>query len=175
MASTRTSTTSWGAEASEFVKALAANGRCPDAMDFLAHALSKRDAVWWACLAAKRALGAALSPVERAALIAAAAWVLDPDERKRRAAETAGDRADFGSLAGSVAFAVYGSGGSLAPADLPDVPPDHGMTARAVSASVMLASVRGQSQSIEARQRELVDLGVSIAEGRTSYERGHRG
>ena len=68
-------------------------------------------------------------------------------------------------MSGCVVLAVYGTGGSLAPPDLPDVPPERDMTARAVSASLALASVRGEPTSIFVRQRELVDLGLSIAEG----------
>jgi hypothetical protein len=151
----------------QFVDALVEAGQYSDAVDFLAHALPKREAVWWACLGVRHALGFGLRAEERAALSAAVAWVLEPDEPNRRTAEAAGELADFGSAAGCVALAVYASGGSLTASNLPEVPPDAFMTAKAVAASLALASVQGDPTAIPALQRELVDLGLSIAEGKT--------
>ena len=97
----------------QLVDVLVESGLYLDTIDFLAHALPKREAVWWACLGVRHTLGAALPPKEFAALKAAVEWVLEPDEPKRRAAQAAGEAADFGTPAGCAALAVYGSGGSL--------------------------------------------------------------
>jgi hypothetical protein len=151
----------------QLVEVLVESGLYLDAIDFLAHALPKREAVWWACLGVRHALGADLPPKEFAALKAAVEWVLEPDEPKRRAAQAAGEAADFGTAAGCAALAVYGSGGSLTPPDLPEVPPEPFMTAKAVSGSLAMASVQGDPSTIPALQRELIELGWAIAAGRT--------
>src|SRR5271168_1724420 len=74
----------------DLVEALVQAGEYVAAFSFLAHALPKREAIWWACLAVRHTQGAALPPKELAALGAAVAWVLEPDESRRRAAQAAG-------------------------------------------------------------------------------------
>jgi hypothetical protein len=156
----------------EFVELLARAGKYIDAFDFLAHALPKREAVWWACLSVRHAQGPELPPKQLAALQAAVAWVLEPDEPKRRAAQAAGEAADFATPAGGAALAAFGSGGSLGPPNLPAVPPGPFMTAQAVSGSVTLASVQGDPDAIPDVQRELVELGVAIADGKIPWPDG---
>ncbi len=153
----------------QFVQTLIQAGRFADAVDFLAHALPKRDAIWWACVSVRHALGPALPPPEFAALKAAVEWVLEPEEPKRRAAHAAGEAATFATPAGGVALAVFGSGGSLIPPNFPEVPPDPSMTAHAVAASINLASVQVASKTIPDVQRELVELGIAIAEGKNTW------
>src|SRR6266536_3929242 len=51
-----------------------------DAVRFLAHALPKREAVWWACLCARKAVGPNPPAPIQAALQAAEKWVVDPSE-----------------------------------------------------------------------------------------------
>jgi hypothetical protein len=109
-----------------------------------------------------------LPPKELAAIKASVEWVLEPDEPKRRAAQAAGETADFATPAGCAALAVYGSGGSLTPPNLPDVPPEPFMTAQAVSGALALASVQGDPPGVPDLQRRLVDLGLAIAEGKVS-------
>ncbi len=153
----------------QFIELLVQAGRFLDAVDFLAHALPRREAVWWACLGIRHAQGTELPPKELAALTAVVDWVLEPDEPKRRAAQAAGEAADYGTPAGSAAFAVYGSGGSLGPPNLPEVPPEPFMTAKAVAGSLALASVQGDPATMPAVQRELVELGIAIAEGKVVW------
>jgi len=149
-----------------FIETLVGDGKFLDAMTFLAYALPKREAIWWACLSVRHAQGPALPPSEFAALKAAVEWVLEPDEAKRRAAQAAGEAADFSTPAGCAALAVYGSGGSLGPPNLPEAPPEPNMTARAVSGSIVMVSVKGDPKSMLDVQRELVELGIAIAEGK---------
>jgi hypothetical protein len=150
----------------QFIELLLQARQYVDAFDFLAHALPKREAIWWACLGVRHAQGVELPPNEFAALKAAVEWVLEPDEPKRRAAQAAGEAADFGTPAGCAAFAVYGSGGSLTPPNLPEVPPPPYMTAQAVSGSLTMASSQSDSVDPPDIQHELVELGIAIAEGK---------
>ena len=105
-----------------------------------------------------------LPPRSSRRLKAAVEWVLEPDESKRRAAQAAGEAADFGTPAGCAALAVYGSGGSLGPDIFPDVPPGPYMTAQAVSGSITMASTAGEPGTMPDVCRELIMLGIAIAE-----------
>ena len=57
-----------------------------DAIKFLAHALPKREAIWWACLAVKRTLPQDATAADQAALSAAERWALQPSEETRQQA-----------------------------------------------------------------------------------------
>src|SRR5207253_4538771 len=46
----------------QFLDLLLEKQQFPDAARFLAHALPKREAVWWACLGARQAYGSAAPP-----------------------------------------------------------------------------------------------------------------
>src|ERR1035437_1844565 len=88
-----------------------------DAVRFLAHALPKREAVWWGWFCARRAAGQNPLPKIKAALDAAEKWIAQPNEEKRRDAMAAAQVAGFGTAAGCAALAAFLSGGSLAPPD----------------------------------------------------------
>ncbi len=95
----------------EFLDALIAQERFADAIHFLAHAIPKREAVWWGCLCIKLAGGENLSPKELAALTAAVRWALRPEEEYRAAAKEPAEAAGFEAPAGNLALAVQFSGG----------------------------------------------------------------
>jgi hypothetical protein len=156
----------------QFAESLVQAGLYLDAFAFLAHGLPKREAIWWACLSVRHILGPELPPKERVPLKAAVEWVLEPDEAKRRTAQAAGEVADSAALAGKAALAVYASGGSLIAANLPVVPPPATMTARYVLGCLTLASVRGNPGTFPVVQRELVDLGIAIAQGKVVWPSG---
>src|SRR6266481_361983 len=86
-----------------------------DAVSFLAHALPKREAVWWGCLCARDALAAQVSPAAMTALTAAEAWVYKPTEETRHAAGAAAGAADTGSPCTWPAFAAFWAGDDIAP------------------------------------------------------------
>src|SRR5260221_9912957 len=94
----------------QFLNTLMEKQQFPDAVRFLAHALPKREAVWWACLCARQAHGpnppAPLGP----ALQAAEKWTSDPSEDNRRAAHTAAEAGAMGSPAGFAPRAAFFSG-----------------------------------------------------------------
>ena len=105
--------------AARFLDALIAAGHLPDALRFLAAALPKREAVWWACVCARQGYGAVVPSPAGAALQAAERWVADPSDANRRAAHPAAEAAGVGTPAGAAAIGVFLSGGSLAPVNLP--------------------------------------------------------
>jgi hypothetical protein len=155
-----------GLSPQEFVAALLAQKQHAAAIDFLAHALPPREAVWWGCLCLKHAAGSALSAPEEAAYKAAARWVLEPSEDNRKAAQAPAEKAGLGKPAGGLAMAAAWTGGSLAPPNLPPVPPGAFLPARAVAGAIQLAAVKADPVRIADTQRLFAELGVGVAEGR---------
>jgi hypothetical protein len=136
-----------------------------DAVRFLAHALPRREAVWWACTCARLALPASAAPEVGAALQAAEAWVFQPTEENRRAAMEKAEAAGFDTPSAWSAVSVFWSGGSMAPEGMPDAPPDPSLYAIGVGASVLLAIAAGEPQSAERRFEEAIERGIDIANG----------
>jgi hypothetical protein len=135
-----------------------------DAIRFLAHALPRREAVWWAWVCARKASGADPAPPIKAALDAIEQWIVQPTEEHRRQALHFGEAADFGTPAGCAALAAFMSAGSLAPPDAPPVPPGEFMTAKAVSGSVTLAAVTTEPERAVEKFNEFVKVGLEVAD-----------
>jgi hypothetical protein len=106
----------------EFVEALLANKQYAAGIDFMAHALPSREAVWWGCLCLQHACGSSLSTKDKAAAKAALQWVLQPNEENRAAAKAPAEAAGPASPAGALARAAHWTGGSLGPPNGPPVP-----------------------------------------------------
>src|SRR5437588_11854593 len=124
-----------------YLSALIDASHFDDAVRFLAHALPKREAVWWAWFCARRTAGAEPAPKIKASLEATEKWIAQPTDENRRAAMKAGEAAEFKTAAGCAGMAAFFSGGSMAPPDAPRVPPGEGLTGKAVSGAVILAAV----------------------------------
>jgi hypothetical protein len=150
----------------EFVEVLLAEGHFAAAIDFLAHALPPREAIWWGCLCLRHAYGRELAPAEEAACKAAVTWVGDPTEDNRKAAQSPGEEAGLGTAAGTLAVAAAWTGGSLAPPSAPAVPPGPFLPAKAVAGAVLLASVKADPVKIADTQRRFAELAIGVAEGR---------
>ena len=129
--------------AAEAVARLERSGRLQEASRLVAHALPKREAVWWACMCARAVPFAEATPDDLAALEAAEAWVRRPEEAQRRAAMAAAEKSGFRSAEAWAAVGAFWSGGSMAPPEAPAVPPGDHLTGVAVAGSVTLAAVRG--------------------------------
>ena len=125
----------------EFLDQLAASPTPEEAITFAAQALQHRHAVWWAheCL---RHLAELLDETDRDMLANAAAWVSEPSEANRIAAQTAAMAAPAKTPGVWVALGAAWSGGSMGPPDLPPVPPAPHLTGRALNAAVLSALAR---------------------------------
>jgi len=148
-----------------FLDALIEKQQFPDAIRFLAHALPKREAVWWACLCTRAASGSNLPPKIAAALQSSEKWVSTPSEENRRAAMPAAEAAEFKTSAGCAAVAAFWSGGSLAPPNLPVVPPGEFLTAHGVAGAVMLAAVQSEPEKAPEKYRKFLAQGIEVAQG----------
>jgi hypothetical protein len=148
-----------------FVASLAATGQFQSAVAVLAHALPKREAVWWSCVAVRHATAPSPGSDADTALVAAETWVFHPDEAHRRPTRQAAARAGFQSAAGWAALAAFWSGGSMAPPDTPEVLPDDDLTARAVAGATALAALRPDPDQTAAAYSAFVDMALDIARG----------
>jgi hypothetical protein len=152
-----------------YVRRLVDAAMMPAALTVLAHALPRRQAVWWAGLAARHTR--ALFPAEDGgaamdgAIKAVERWVRQPAELNRRLAEDAAKAAGLDNPAGLAAQAAFWSGGSLAPDDVPMVPPDPTLTGNAVAGAVKLAVFRSGPVASEARGRAFMAMAFDIAAG----------
>ena len=148
----------------EYITRLMGRALHLDAVKFLAHALPRREAVWWAWACARKMAGDQPKPAIRAALEATERWIVQPTEEHRRQALQFGEAADFGTPAGCAALAAFMSGGSLAPPEAPPVPPSEFMTAKAVAGSVILSAVAIEPAKATERFEEFLKLGLEVAE-----------
>lgn len=150
----------------EFAEALARNKHNVAGIDFIAHALPAREAIWWGCLCLQHACGNALSDLERTACSAAVRWVLQPTDENRASARVPADAAGPGTPAGALAAAANQTGGNVAPAGAPPMAPAPFAPAKAVAIAVKLASTEGDPARMIETQRAFFELGVGVAEGR---------
>ena len=147
----------------EFVSLLMDNKLYPDAVRFLAHALPKREAVWWGWMSARRAAGDHPPPKIKAALEATEKWIAQPNEENRRAAHAAAQVAEFSTAAGCAGLGAFFSGGSMAPPEAPVVPPGDYLTAKAISGAVNFAAMGGPPKEAPEKFKSFVAQGVDVA------------
>lgn len=154
----------------EYLDLLIEKGYLLDAIHFLAHALPKREAVWWACLCCRQ--GCVDPPeLDLSALQAAEKWVIDPSEDHRRAAMRAAETAEFSTAAACAAVAAFWSEGSMAPPELPAVPPGEQLTGHGAAGAVLLAAVASEPEKAAEKHGAFLQLGLDIAMGINKLER----
>ncbi len=146
----------------DFVALLMEKKFYPDAVRFIAHALPKREAVWWAWVCARRSAGEQPPPKIKGALDATERWVAQPTDDNRRLAMAAAEKAELGTAAGCAGLAAFFSGGSLAPPEAPPVPPGEFLAAKAVSGAVIFAAVAKEPERAPEKFRSFVAQGVEV-------------
>lgn len=149
----------------EFLNELLERQLFPDAVRFLARALPKREATWWACICTRGMLTPETPPASVRALEAAEQWVYKPTEDNRRMAETAAHATSFDGPEPWAAMAAFWSEGSIAPANVPPVAPSDNLASKAVAGAVMLAAVSREPEKAPDKYRYFLAQGVDIANG----------
>jgi hypothetical protein len=147
----------------DFVALLMEKSLYPDAVRFIAHALPKREGVWWGWVCARRAAGENPPPKVKGALDATERWIAQPSEDNRRLAMAAAQKAELGTAAGCTGLAAFFSGGSLAPPEAPVVPPGEFLTAKAVSGAVIFAAVAQEPEKAPEKFKSFVAQGVDVS------------
>lgn len=146
--------------ANEFIEALVAKQLHPDAVQFIAHYLPKRQAVWWALGCVKQGMPD-LPPEQDAAVKSAERWIAEPTEENRQAAFKAAESADTSTPAGITALAAYYSDALPQTADPKMNAKSYFITAKLVTAAVMLAATSDPDQ-LKLRFSGFVTKGVEV-------------
>jgi hypothetical protein len=163
------------AQGPAFIERLAADGQYSDAIAFLAHALPRREAVWWAWLCARAAAGEKPPASVVASLEATKTWIAEPTDPHRRAALDAAEVAGIGTPAGCAGLAAFLCGDTLGPAEAPPAPPGEYAAAKAIGGSINLAAVIDVKRDIAGRYAEFVKQGLELAERTKLWESEQRG
>jgi len=143
-----------------FVKSLIGAELYSEAVKFLAHALPKRESVWWACQSAKTDHS---SKANTDALTAAETWVMTPNEEHRKSCMENAEKDKLTSPASWAALAAFWSSGSIADDSVAQIPPPPFQYAQAVSGAVNLAAAT--KESVDDAFKILIKLGIDIANG----------
>ncbi|MCW3473904.1 DUF6931 family protein [Limobrevibacterium gyesilva] len=145
--------------------ALEAKGLLADASKWAAHALPKREAVWWACMCTRHTAPADQPAAERGLVQAAEQWVRKPTDENRRAAFALAQEAGFTTPEAWAAVAAFWSGESMSPLGQPVVPPPPDAAGRAVAGAVALAAVRIHPERHADRLTKFLQSARDIAGG----------
>lgn len=148
-----------------FLTRLIEHERYMDAIRFLALALPKREAVWWACLCARSTCDPkSLNDIQ--ALNAAEEWVYKPTEQARQKCGPLAESTQFKTAAGWTAMAAFWSGGSMTPPNTPKVPPAEELCGKAVGGAVLLsAATEKEVKNIDEKYKRFIVQGIDIAKG----------
>jgi hypothetical protein len=147
------------------LRGLAAKGKLEDAVAFCAYVLPRREAVWWACRTVRAFLNETANkhfdvrPVE-----VAEAWVGQPEEQRRLAAEAARARGDPDSPTTWVAAAAAWAGGAYAAGNSTPVAMPQQLTAHAAIVAIQLCSRRVGMPRSGTRLRTCIEEGIKLAE-----------
>jgi len=155
----------------KFVQRLMEHELLLDAIRVVARALSKPVAVRWACSCVVQAFGEGAKVPDASCVAAAERWAAEPSEENRRAAMAAAATTDYGTPGAWAAAAAGWAGGSLAPPEVPLVPPPDHLTAHAVAGAVALAAASDPEQ-LEARQIVFLQTALDLADGRGAIADG---
>jgi hypothetical protein len=143
----------------DFVKGLMSADKLTDAVTFCAYLLPRREAVWWACRCVRALAGDAA--VDRTpGLLAAEAWVYEPDDGHRQAALDVANKGNTRDPTTWLALAAGWSGGTLGYG----APVAPYMTARAARVAVLTGMPPARKEVRQTRLRECVLEAVKIAE-----------
>ncbi len=136
--------------------------RVEDATFFLGMALPRQETVAWAARSVRDLSEGIERPrADADALKAALLWVQDPSEPRRRAAFEAAQLANHTCAERLAAMAVFLSGGSLAPDNVPPVPAPNDAAGR-IGAGAILVAASKRVDRVAAINRAL-DEGDAIA------------
>lgn len=137
----------------------------PDAVRFLAHALPKREATWWACLCARNTLTDKTPANQIQAIELGEAWVYKPTEDNRKPTLAAAEATEYKTAASWAAIAAFWSGDDISPVPQAVIPPDEKLYAKAVIGAVMLAATQGEANKVNDKYLLFLQQGINIASG----------
>ena len=147
----------------EFLRTQVAAGKIEDAVTFCSFLLPRREAVWWACRSA-RAPSGHIAEDRATALLAAEAWVKQPDDKHRQAALEVGTKGHFDDPLTWVALAAGWTGGFLVSSPQRSIPMPQYMTARATRTAILISALSVKWDQRPAYLQACVADGTRLAE-----------
>lgn len=144
-----------------FLEDLRRSGTPEDAVSLLAYALGRREAVWWAARSVRLMMGIAAGR-EDAPLLAAEAWIRDPDDLRRREALRLGMSGNRRLATCWVALAAGWSGGNVGPSAQAVVPATGEMTPKAVRTAILVALATVNARERSDRIQASIDIGAAL-------------
>jgi len=148
-----------------YIQSLIAKELYTDAIQVLAFALPKREAVWWACLCARKTLTEKSAVTESKAIELAEAWVYKPSEENRKEILPITEATQSKSAASWAARAAFWSANNMSLTPEITIPPADGLTAKAVMGAVITAAVSGLPEKITSNYQLFLKQGIDIACG----------
>lgn len=158
-----------GGSAAIVLARLQEQGLVADAVAFLAHALPKREAVWWGLLCIWDVRRPAASASEERAYRALVRWLQEPSEEHRRDVEAAGKALHRSNLAAHLARAAFVSGGSVLAPGAGSAPPKPHLTALLVRKILNVAATLAAPLDPELRLTSFLRVGLEIAEQKNRW------
>jgi hypothetical protein len=152
-------------DAAAVIGVLTKNGFLVEATRVFAHALPKREAVWWACMCALHTAPEPLPEADAKARELAEQWVRSQADDIRRAAMDEATRAGFQSAEAWAGVAAFWSGDSIAPLEAQKVAPPPQLTGVAVAGAVALSAVRPTAHARDKRFNIFLGSARDIATG----------
>ncbi len=149
----------------EYMDALLEKKYFADSIVFLAHALPKRQAIWWACLCSKFVANEETTPEDLASLNMSEQWVYEPDDSKRRLCGDLAQKSEYKTSQSWVAVAVFWSGGSISDEEGPTLEPGPFLCAHAVSGAILNAVGVSGADDIDVQFQDFITQGLNIADG----------
>jgi hypothetical protein len=161
-----------GLSAKEFLNLLDAHQLFADGIRFVAYAFPSREAIWWGSLCTWSIYRPKPPDKIASALNAVVAWVQEPSEDTRRAAEAAMEPAGMDTPAGGLAAAVFFAGDNIAPAKpkQPEVKPKPFLWSKILAGAVGSAAKQAPPDKKKQWERQFLSLAADVAEGRTHWE-----
>jgi hypothetical protein len=145
----------------DFALKLLARAHRFDAIVYTACVLPRRETVWWGCQCVRALQGNRTDD----ALLAAEAWVREPEEAQRRAALEIAASSDTGVATTWLALAAGHSGGSLTTEGSAPVRASPEATAINLKAAVILAIVQRPMTEASGWIKACVEAGLRFADG----------
>jgi hypothetical protein len=147
-----------------YIDELSRAGRVREAVNSLVQVLPRTEAIAWGLESIRRVDVALIHRGGPEAIKHVEAWLEEPNEERRRAAKAAADQAGLATPPGCLAFAVFMSGGSMAPAEAPVAPePAPHICGRMVAGAMSLA-VALEPRITQQRLRTFLETGLRRAD-----------
>jgi len=156
---------------SEFTACLVAAEKFDDAIRFWAAALPRRQAIWWGALCAWEAYREGPTPAVDAAFRCVIEWIEEPTDERRRAAAERVKPVGAATPAGILLQALYYSGGSIAPAELPKFVPDERLFTKLLAEAVLLAGKQRAATKSAEHRAEFIATAEKIAAEKLTWQR----